>query len=173
MDICFLFLQISNNKYKSKATSLFLFPQLQMKPYNRKLFLYYGSPYSSSTTSLPPLHFPNPTNATSSPPSSSKRSPHYNPPFDSAMALTCVVLPTVLFFMGFFLSLFVVSRKTHRPIYLVEDVTVVAPLTHFPSPLIFILSRLHAKDLTRRPFGRCPYIVTVGMPSTRQIAPFV
>ncbi|TYH16088.1 hypothetical protein ES288_A05G090800v1 [Gossypium darwinii] len=77
-----------------------------MKPYNRKLFLYYDSPYSSSTTSFPPLHFPNTTNATSSPPSSSKKSPPYNPPFDSAMALTCVVLLTVLFFMGFF-SIFI------------------------------------------------------------------
>ncbi|GMI81701.1 Arabidopsis Toxicos en Levadura 57 [Hibiscus trionum] len=69
-----------------------------MKPYNRKLFLFYDSPYSA-TTSLPPLQLPN---ATSSPPSSSKKPPQYSPPFDSSMPLTVLVLLTALFFMGFF-----------------------------------------------------------------------
>ncbi|KAE8729420.1 Ring/U-Box superfamily protein, putative isoform 1 [Hibiscus syriacus] len=72
-----------------------------MKPHNRKLFLYYDSPYAANATSLPPLHLPSTTNATSSPPSSSKKAPQYSPPLDSSMALT-VVLLTALFFMGFF-----------------------------------------------------------------------
>ncbi|XVF05286.1 hypothetical protein REPUB_Repub05bG0158800 [Reevesia pubescens] len=71
-----------------------------MKPYIRKLFLYYDPPYS--TTSLPPPNLPTTTNATSSPPSSSKKLPQHNPPFDSSMVLTIVVLLTALFFMGFF-----------------------------------------------------------------------
>ncbi|XWS52955.1 hypothetical protein CRYUN_Cryun11dG0116200 [Craigia yunnanensis] len=62
-----------------------------MKPYTRKLFVYYDPPYSSTTT-----------NATSSPPSSSKKLSQHNPPFDSSTALTIVVLLTALFFMGFF-----------------------------------------------------------------------
>ncbi|KAK8582238.1 hypothetical protein V6N13_145220 [Hibiscus sabdariffa] len=70
-----------------------------MKPYNRKLFPFYDSPYSATATSLPPLQLPQ---ATSLPPSSPKKAPQYNPPFDSSMALTVLVLLTSVFFMGFF-----------------------------------------------------------------------
>ncbi|XP_022752634.1 RING-H2 finger protein ATL57-like [Durio zibethinus] len=63
-----------------------------MKPYTRKLFLYYDPPYSTATT----------TNATSSPPSYFNKLSLHNPPVDSSMALTIVVLLTALFFMGFF-----------------------------------------------------------------------
>ncbi|GMI92229.1 Arabidopsis Toxicos en Levadura 57 [Hibiscus trionum] len=74
-----------------------------MKPHNRKLFLYYDSPYSATTTSFPPLHLPSTTNATSSPPSSSKSPPqYYSPPFDSSTALTVVVLLIAISLMGFF-----------------------------------------------------------------------
>ncbi|XVE79357.1 hypothetical protein DITRI_Ditri14bG0051700 [Diplodiscus trichospermus] len=64
-----------------------------MKPCTRKLFIYYDPPYSTATSTA---------NATSSPPSSSKKLTQHNPSFDSSMALTLVVLLTALFFMGFF-----------------------------------------------------------------------
>ncbi|KAE8700202.1 Ring/U-Box superfamily protein, putative isoform 1 [Hibiscus syriacus] len=73
-----------------------------MKPYNRKLFLYYDSPYPTTTNSLPPIQLPATLNSTSSPPSSSKKPPLYNSHFDFSMVLTVVVLLTALFFMGFF-----------------------------------------------------------------------